>query len=55
MTKTLTFLNMIAAKIMKNNKKYKNGKNDQKTLTFLNMIAVKIMKRYSQLTCHIYE
>ena len=55
MTDTLTCLNMIAAKIMKNNKKYKTLQKMTKTLTCLNMIAAKIMKRYSELTCHIYE
>ena len=47
-TKTLTFLSMIAAKIMNNYKKIKkNDKNMTKTLTLLNMIAAKIMKSWS--------
>ena len=44
--KTLTFLNMIAAKILNN---YKNTKNVKKSLTCLNMIAAKIMKNYQKL------
>ena len=47
LTKTLTFLIMIAAKIMKNDKKYKKLQKMTKTLTFLNMIATKIMKLWS--------
>ena len=47
MTKTLTFLNMIAAKIMKN---YETCQNMTNTLTFLTMIAAKIMKHYEQLS-----
>ena len=54
-TKTLTFFNMVAAKIMNNYEKYKKIQKHTKTLTFLNMIAAKIMKIYSELTCHIYE
>ena len=55
MTKTLTFLDMIAANIMKKYEKYKTCQNMTKTLTFLNMIAAKNLKNYSELTCHIYE
>ena len=45
MTKTLTFLTMIAAKIMKN---YEKSQNMTKTLTFLTMIATKIMNNYKK-------
>ena len=49
MTKTLTFLNMIAAKIMK---KYKNIfemiKQMQKNMTCLNIIAAKQMKNHKR-------
>ena len=43
MTKTLTFLTMIAAKIIN---KYEKLSKMTKTLTFLTMIASKIMKNY---------
>ena len=43
MTKTLTFLTMIAAKIMN---KYEKRQKMTKTLTCFDMIAAKIMKTY---------
>ena len=45
MTKTLTFLTMIAAKIMNN---YEKLPKMTKALTFLTMIAAKIMKNYGK-------
>ena len=59
MTKALTFLNMIAAKIMKiynkltnMTKKYKTW---QKHWHFWIWLQRKLWKFYSELTCHIYE
>ena len=49
MTKTLTFLNMIAAKIMN---KYEKIQKMTKTLTFLTMIAAKIMNNDQQWQKH---
>ena len=48
MSKTLTFLNMIAAKIMKNYENYQKLQKMTKTMTFLNMIAAKIMTNYKK-------
>ena len=48
MTKTLTFLNMIAATIMKTYKQNQKIQKRTKTLTFLDMIAAKIMKTYKK-------
>ena len=56
MTKTLTFLDMLAAKIMNKYKKYNKCQNMTKTLTFLNMIAAKIMennKEIQKMTKHV--
>ena len=49
MTKTLTFLDMIAAKIMNKYKKHKKCQKMTKTLTLLDMIAAKIMKKYKNI------
>ena len=49
MTKTLTFLNMIAAKIMNNYENLQKIQKMTKALTFLDMIAAKIMKKYKQI------
>ena len=46
MTKTLTFLDMVAAKIMNKYKKIQKMSNNDKKMTFLNMIAAKIMNNY---------
>ena len=49
MTKALTCLDMIAAKVMKKYEKIQNMSKNEKTLTLLDMIAAKVMKKYKNI------